>query len=212
MSILTLEKSVERVDVLVALGKNIGVGFSHEDVRADPFHLSPESRMIADAAGLLYVPGMKLLFSTGKTTTGPGIPSEARAMYNYARIQCPHIDPQDVLLEERSLNTAENAEEVAKELQTHKLQAQTIGLLTVGYHSMAAAMLFRTKGVNVRQHFAAEDVLRNHSPQHSTQIDAWENSPRIRRERQKELFRVFLLFTVDPEGKLLSGITHQTRG
>src|SRR5258708_6285935 len=104
---------------LVVLGKNLGVGETHETIKSDNFHLSTDSRMNAIAAGMEWQPGLKIIFSTGVTTKGVDskgreIYSEAREMADYMKKKFPHIPNEDIILEENSIDTAGNAEEVAK--------------------------------------------------------------------------------------------------
>jgi uncharacterized SAM-binding protein YcdF (DUF218 family) len=110
--------------LLIVLGKNIGVDSSPEDIRRDNYHLSRESRLNALAAGNLYRPGMKILFSTG----GEGVPAESSAMRDYLLSRFPDIPEEAIDLEDRSIDTAGNAEEVSKILRNEGELPESIGL------------------------------------------------------------------------------------
>jgi len=103
--------------ILVVLGKNIGVNSTRSDIQNDNFHLSTDSRLNVLAAGELCKPGMKIIFSTGKTA-GNDFPSEAEAMRKYFRIHFPDFPEKNLVLGPNSKDTAGNAQEVAKILST----------------------------------------------------------------------------------------------
>ncbi len=197
--------------LLIVHGKNIGVGSTQDDIRRDNFHLSRESRFNALAAGMIWQPGMDVLFSTGATV--PGLPSEAEAMKHYMQAHLHGVQPipdSNTLLEEISIDTAGNAEEVARMLE--QMQYSYIALLSVGHHIKNATRLFNKYGVEIDDKFASEDIVRNRSPRHAAIVEAWEVSDRVKKERQKERVRSVLLHTIDPKGKLLRQVTERMRG
>ena len=201
------ERLHQAPDVLIILGKNIGIGSEAKDIQNDNFHLSPESRINALAAGMLYKPGMILLFSSGPTAGGD-TPSEAKAMKDYLMLHLPDIPTASMLLEENSIDTASNAEEVTKII--YERNFKHLGLVTVGYHLQNAATIFERYGTPIEQTFVAEDIVRERSPHHEAYIERWKNSKRIRTEKKKETLRKILLY-VDPEGKRLQKITKRQR-
>jgi uncharacterized SAM-binding protein YcdF (DUF218 family) len=194
-------------DLLIVLGKNIGVGSTQMDIQKDRFHLSRESRFSSLAAGMLWQPGMDVLFSTGKTA-GPEVPSEASAMKSYLKVHFPDIPDENILMEETSIDTAGNAEEVSHYPNIRSYDH--IGLLSVGYHVANAATLFERYGVNIEQKFASEDILRQRSDRHNHLVDHWKSSDRIKKEETKEAIRRALLF-VDRKGRFLRKITNHSR-
>lgn len=199
------------MDALVVLGKNIseGIGDSPEDIRASRSKLSLESEINAIAAGMLYSTGAcrKIIFSTGHTA-GPEVPSEARAMKDYMLRHFPDISEEAVILEEESINTKQNAQEVSKIVGKH--QFEHVGLLTVGYHLPRSFNEFQRAGVEVEQKFAAEDVLQLRSRRHQELIDRWHQSELVRKETNKERI-ARLLLKIDPSGRLIDAITSRTR-
>lgn len=193
-------------DVLV-LGKNIGIGSSPDKIRNDNFNLSAETRSNVLAAGMLYKPGMNILFSTGQTV-GANTPSEAQAMKNYFHAHFTGIPEKHILLEENSIDTASNAEEVAKIVRDKNYNH--VGLVTVGYHLHNAVTLFERHGVSVEQKIIAEDIVRERTPHHQRYIENWKETTRIKQEEKKESIRKAFL-AIDQKGKLLRLITQRTR-
>lgn len=195
-------------ELLIVLGKNIGVGSTPADIRRSQWHLSAESRMNVIAAGQLYEPGMHILFSGGQTA-GNDVPAESHAMRSYLGQLFPGVPGRDVLVEDRSYDTAGNAEEVAKMLAT--LPYRCIGLLSVGYHVDNAATLFRRHGVPIDKRYASDEIMGRRSPHHEAYAEAWTDLKRIRQERKKEMVRTLLLHTIDPRGKMLQRIAQRSR-
>jgi len=200
---------------LVVLGKNIGVESGPPEILRDNFSLSHESRFDALAAGELWHPGMEIIFSSGSTV--PGLPSEAAAMKKYMqthvnnRFGRPKVPEDAILLEEKSIDTAGNAEEVARLLKERTYRC--IGLVSVGYHVNNAARLFKNYGVPINQKFASEEIVRQISPRHERIVENWKKTKRIKDEHRKEMLRTILLLTrIDRKGKLLRKITSRSRG
>jgi|SRR5450755_1821684 uncharacterized SAM-binding protein YcdF (DUF218 family) len=193
--------------VLVVLGKNIGVGSSPKTIRRDKFNLSNESRINVLAGGILYQPGMDIIFSSGETA---GSPSEARAMKRYLQLHFPDIPEEHIILEEHkySIDTAGNAEEVAKIVKEKGYK--NVELVTVGYHLDNAATLFKRYGVSITQSFIAEDVVQERSFRHKQYLERWNKTGRIKIEKKKEMIRKILLI-IDRKGKFLHLITRRTR-
>jgi uncharacterized SAM-binding protein YcdF (DUF218 family) len=202
-------------DLLIVLGKDIGVGSTKEDIQADKYHLSVESRFNTLAARAIYESGMTVLFSTGQTA--PETPPEAAAMRDYfmSRYRKDPADPKDVKTEEISIDTAGNAKEVARWLQGNRQKYGKVKLLTVGYHAGAATTLFENYGVKIDETLVAEDILSSpRMPGHKAYeeyIDAWRKTDRIKKENKKEHARQLLLH-IDRKGKLVRLITQRSRG
>ena len=119
------------------------------------------------------------------------------------------IPEKNIILEETSIDTAGNAEEVALLLKDKSYQH--VGLVSVGYHVKNAANLFRRYGVAIEQDFAAENIVLTRSNLHQALIKAWEKSDKVKTEEKKEKVRALLLRTVDRRGKLLRLVTQRTR-
>ena len=196
-------------DLLVVLGKNIGVGATPEEIRRKPHHLSPESRMNVLAAGALWSPEVDVLFSTGQTA-GSDTPSEASAMKRYFMHRYPHIPESRLLTEEQSIDTAGNAEEVARMLVERGQPYKRIGLVTVGYHLDNAVKLFANYGVPVADKYAAEVEVRRIHPVLGRYVRLWSESERVISEYRRERVRSLLL-PIDRKGKLLRQVTARTR-
>jgi uncharacterized SAM-binding protein YcdF (DUF218 family) len=203
-----LRSSSSTVDLLIVLGKNIGIGSTAADIKRSKWHLSVESRLNVLAAGALYQSGMHILFSGGKTV-GNNVPSEAKAMYDYFRHHFPEVPDSDLFLEEQSIDTASNAERVQGII--HNAGYMHISLLTVGYHVANAATLFRRYGVAVEIALASEEIMKNRSIYYQKYITNWSNLKRIKYEIKKEWVRKVLLHTIDPRGKLLRQVAKISR-
>jgi uncharacterized SAM-binding protein YcdF (DUF218 family) len=188
--------------ILVALGKNWKRG---------PGGLSIESKMSALAAGEIWTRGgASLLILSGGRTGGRRRPSEAEAMWALMlRCSCLRGIPESaVVLEDRAIDTAGNAEEVGRILS--ELGVSEAAILTVGYHLPAARQLFESFGVRVTAAIAAEEVLGGRSRHYGRFLSRWRVSRRVRVERGKELARRALL-RVDPKGRVLRVITSVVR-
>lgn len=190
-------------ELIIALGKNIGIGSSSEDIRQAPDHLSLESRLTVEEAGLVYAKTMDevdILFAGGPVA-GPGVPTEAAAMKAYFMKRWLDVPEDHILTEEVSMSTGENAIEVAKMLEDRPAYRQ-ISLVSVGYHVRNAALLFRRAGV---------DVTRTYSS--TAHYQGYYSSPKVWGEVGKEALRAVLLHPqVDPEGVKLGKLARVFRG
>lgn len=196
-------------ELLIVLGKNIGVGSTPEDIRHKPRHLSQESRMNVLAAGELWTPDTDLLFSSGQTA-GQGTLSEAGAMKDYLAMRHPEIPEERVFTEERSIDTAGNADEVAKLLAQKEKSYGRVGLVTVGYHLKNAARLFQNYGVQINDKYPAEVVVRTIHPVLNRYVMLWSASDKVAAEYRRERIRAMML-SIDKRGKLLRQITTRNR-
>lgn len=205
----TPEQTLPEPDLLIVLGRNIATGYSPERIRSEPDHLSNESRMNAAAAGVLYRPGMKILFSGGRTA-GEDLPSEAEAMREYMLERFPDVPEDDILLDNEAVDTAGNAEGAAEILSANPESYRRVGLLGVGYHVPNARRIFERYGIKVERQFASEDVIGGISREQEDYVDRWSRQRRIRAERGKEMIRSLIL-EVDPDGRMLRKITQRSR-
>lgn len=195
-------------DLLVVLGKNLGVGSSRQDIRESPDYLSIDSRISTLAAAELYgyIPGMRILLSGGRTI-GEDFPSQPSAARDFLHAVYPDIRLEDVLLDEDGPNTAASAESVAKIAQTQEINFQHLGLLSVGYHVKNAAVLFERRDAPVETVIASEGILAERSQEDRARMIARGGLRRIKAERLKEMARTVALHTVDKDGEGLARFT-----
>ncbi len=199
--------------VIIALGKNwreyppnpLPPGWKPE--------LSVESKISALATGALWHERGckdKIILSTGKTA-GRDCPSEARAMYDFMKDHYFGIPENLITLEEVSIDTVGNAEEVLKILPATILQ--NVILVTVGYHMPRSKKIFdrvlRKKGYAVYP-TESEDVLLRGGTKHWNLVDKFQKSRSRKIEYVKE-FILRMILRIDPDGKMLRKITRKIR-
>ena len=193
------ETPQSKLDAIVVLGKNIGVGWGPKEIRDSKNSLSDHSIVSVCAAGILYKAGLtdKIIFATGKTA-GTDVPSEAEAMKRKLKALFPLIPNSAIILEERSKDTASNAKEVKKIIDRNGLRE--IGLVTVGFHLERATILFGREGIKVSTLVASEVALEAASPQAAEKY-LNSNSALIAKEERKE--KIARLLQSVPGGSLL---------
>ena len=203
------EQESEKFDAVIVLGKNWQKYPPKNPSPEWRLQLSQESRLSALAAGEMYAAGMvnKIVFSTGKTA-GANWPSEAKAMADYMRARFKDIPEEAVVLEEVSLDTVQNAEEVLKILD--QLHITKAALLTVGFHVPRAAQIFKNFGLPMSHAFAAEDFVTERSVHHQKFVDQFVHSSGVKLEKLKELLLRGLL-VIDTKGAIPSMITKKIR-
>jgi uncharacterized SAM-binding protein YcdF (DUF218 family) len=132
-------------------------------------------------------------------------------MKDFLKEKFPQIPDNAIILEENSIDTAGNAEEVAKLIAKHGFS--NVGLLTVGFHLPNARKLFGRFGVKVGENesFSAEQIIKDRARKPEFFVKTYSNSPLVKREKKKELIRSILLFTIDPKGRLIRQITKRQR-
>lgn len=174
--------------------------------------LSLESALNVIAAGKLFKQGIadRIIFTTGHTA-GTTIRSEAKAMRNLLKAVYPEIPESAVILEEKSKDTSGNAEEVSKIVWLNNFMR--VGIVDVGFHLKNAVTLFRRYAVKIADEdsFVAEEIVADKAINPNVFPDNYNNTPIVRKERQKELIRTILLNTIDRKGKLLRIIAEITR-
>lgn len=132
-------------------------------VPADPADIEPsiESRMTAEAAGVLFTQGVggMIIFSGGHTA-GPDYPSEAAKMREtlYGYFGESDIPPELTDLEEESHDTASNLAIVKERMADYGVDS--LILLTVGYHLPRVRRLARVLDVPVSGAFRSDHVIR----------------------------------------------------
>lgn len=172
--------------VYVLLGKRL----SHERyLRAkgdnpNAWALHPDAQLRVDAlAAICREAPVDLLVCSGGETAGFGLPSEA---YSLSRgflssdfgPRCPKI-----LLDEESLNTAENAQCVKRLLLD--VQYFTLHIVTSGYHVARVKKIFAAQHLNIEV-LSAEDVVANLVPERRAEMLTYKKSLHVRLERIRE--------------------------
>lgn len=198
---LTSEMDGATGPVIVVLGKYW---------RLDGSDLSLESKLNALAALVLYrrlQPPPVLLFSGGHTA-GRDRPAESEAMRTYLLRHDLQVPDGAILLETESIDTAQNADFVARILQGQGVAS--VDLLTVRAHAAGARRIFAAYGVRVDRVHAAEDVLAMRSSHHLGFIRRYARSPRVLAQWAQEAVRSVLLL-VDPRGERLRRVTRLMR-
>lgn len=198
----------QELDALIVLGNNIGMGWAPNDIKAQRFHLSPRSRINVLATGILFKAGIsdRIIFSSGKTA-GKDTPSEAEAMKRHLLRIFPSIPEQVITLEEDSLNTYTNAQEVRRIMEQQGLKE--VGLVSTGSHLKRAAYLFKQAGISFDPHniLASEEILRERRPGY---VERYLKSDSVSKESAKEK-RVYFVQRLPLGSQLLDFITRFTR-
>lgn len=143
------ELMLPHVDALIVLGRNFQPGFNRKTLAEQRFHLSPGSRIDTLSAGLVWKAGLAdtLIISTGHTA-GSNVPSEARAVKDDLQRIFKDIPGEAIILEETSVDTKGNADEVKKIIDKHP-EFKTFGLLADTSHLERAVALFLKAGIQV---------------------------------------------------------------
>jgi len=190
------------MDYIVALAS--GMEISKNNV----LDLTPQSKITAIASGVLYKEDIaqKIIFSGGHTK-GKDKKSEAELMFDLLKKKFPDIPDTDVVLEENSIDTAENAEEVKKILP----QNSNIILLSFSYHLKRARIIFHNFNLNINKIYASDIVLSKQKTKYKNLLNEFTLKIKIQRIIW-EIFCLFLVYTIDPKGQMLRLITRRTRG
>lgn len=201
----TDSKEREDSETLVVLGKNWT-----QSPREDHPRLSQESKMNALAAGELYRKGNidRVIFSGGQTA-GIENPSEADAMAKYMHHKFPDVPESAVLLEEHSIDTAENAQKILEILGAEG-DAKQVTLLSVNDHLPRAEKYFSHVGLDVAP-VSSEEVLSRRSKHHQQYVERRAHSLHGLIEAAKEVI-LRVEQHLDPEGRFLRKITRLLRG
>jgi uncharacterized SAM-binding protein YcdF (DUF218 family) len=129
-------------------------------------------------------------------------------MKGYFMTRYPEIPESYLDTEETSIDTAGNAEEVAKMLEG--LPYKRIGLVTVGFHLDNAAKLFRNYGVAIDDKHASEEVVSEIHPVFGRYVKLWSASDRVASEYRKERIRSLML-PIDRKGRIPRLVTTLSR-
>jgi len=201
-------KIPQKLDALIVLGMNIGLDWTPDDIRKQKFHLSPRSRTNVLASGILFKAGVsdRIIFSGGRTA-GKNTPSEAEAMKKHLLRIFPSIPENAIILEENSLSTSTNAEEVKRIMEQQGLKE--VGLVSAGFHLKRAKYLFKQAGISLDPHnvLAAEEILRQRRPGY---VEGYLESDLIGKDNTKEKI-AYLIQRLPLASQLLNFVTRFTR-
>jgi uncharacterized SAM-binding protein YcdF (DUF218 family) len=197
---MTSDGEQPKYDIVIALGKNWEKGNKK---------LSLESRMTALAAGKLLADGVaKRAIFSGGYTAGDKMPSEARGMglHMFRRSkykgQAANAD-----LEEASLDTSRNAENVKKGLKGD----EKVLLLSMRYHFPRARRIFKSYGIKADIMYS-DRVLKGESPHMDRFLRNYFWSPRHLYEKLKEKLILNPISWIDRKGKMLRSLATFLRG
>ncbi|HWC57929.1 MAG TPA: YdcF family protein [Candidatus Paceibacterota bacterium] len=188
---------------LVVLGKGIKKrGFFTE--------LTPESRISATAAGLLFEnEEFSSIIFTGGKTLGNQYASEAECMEDYLLENFTSILPSRVFVEPESIDTLGNINEMLHQgfIRFHK----PVDVLSTAQHIWRAKRMFRSiAGIDAKM-IASQKVIQKYgSPEDNMILDEYEESSGFVYAAIKE-FILNGIVLVDPKGKLLRHVTRLTR-
>jgi len=204
----------QETDLIIALGKNLGVEWDQERVLKTPHLLSQDSEITTIAAGELYlhdkmdgelyIPARLVLVSGGKTL-GPNKPSQSAAAKKFMLERYPDIPPRHILVDEDGFDTAASAEKM-RDVQISRFYKH-IGLLSVGYHVVNSAILFENYGVSIESAICSENIYAEKNKENAEEIEHWRSQGRIKRETKREGVRGVAVRTIDKKGRLLRRLT-----
>jgi uncharacterized SAM-binding protein YcdF (DUF218 family) len=205
--------------VLLVLGHNIGPDSGREQIENDHYKLSTYSKISAFAAGVMLMKNQAdyVIFSSGKTS-GNDLPSEAQAMKDYLlsrRSFKDIIDPNRIILEERSHDTRTNALESKKTADYFGFK--NIRLMSIGRHMDNAWKIFHRNGFPIRklwkssEEIAAAYLEETNVVSRKEFMDFFQRRDYLFQYQIREWQRELLLETFDPKGEVLSKVSGITR-
>lgn len=207
------------VHAVFALGNNISFVHTPKYILETDGHLSLGSKVVAEAAGQLYIKGVtrNIIYSTGHTS-GKDALSEAQAMDIYTQKVFGNTIPGDVrILETASFDTATNAIECIQIAKEHGFKK--VAILSTAGHEFAAQKLFAYYGLSIPNSlvFTAEKIFHGYlykkSPQMANNFAKdYKDYTFFSGIDLREFIRSIMLSTIDPGGRLLHQITKRTRG
>lgn len=218
-----LEKELDRVersDAIIIPGKNIGVGWSAEDIASENnrWHLSDHTRVSDLAAIIEYKKARKrglspkLVLTSGATARarmGDTLIdfNEARLMQQHIQKIAPSIPDEAFILEDVSRDTAENAEKVSEIVRVEDIR--TVGLVTVGFHTNRSEMLFKNRHVPITTTVASEDVLEHKFPRF---VKNYKNDSKYHyQEEVKKEKRAKMIQSIPVLGRVASELIRRAR-
>ena len=190
----------------------LGAGIQEKNNGVEPM-FDGKMRTIAAAEAFRQRLAPFLVFSGGKTA-GEQLPSEARVMSDFLKRKYKNesdsfteIPTDQIVLEEKSKNTAENLENILKLIKERGWQK--VAFLTNDYHLPRVQELAHNYGIDA-QELSAEDELEQRDPRFQRVIDKYYESSEIKAAERKEKI-LKLLLKIDKKGKLPGLITARTR-
>lgn len=200
----------EQFDALVVLGQNWREHPPGKEPEKFKLRLSLEGKMSSLAAGEMFRAGLvdKIIVSGGRTV-GQEYSSESEEMAKYLKKKYPDIPEEAIILEERSIDTAENAELVAEIIRNNPA-LQKLALVTTDVHLPRSEKLFREFGLEITP-FPTEELLKKRSPHYEHFVESYLKSNRTKIEKIKELILRSLLY-VDVRGRIPRLLTKKLRG
>jgi|SRR5579885_1887646 len=174
------EKPPFKCDALIVLGGNIidrnGSG-SYSTTSYDPDEgeikksFSAQGRVIA--AALLYHLGVSncIIVSTGKTEPdNPNAPTEATVMKS--ELLRYGVSEKDIVLEDVSTTTKENAEALTEMFADKRLEKYTsVGIITSSWHIRRTAEFFKLAGFRPqRKYISSDTIIARYLPQFKEEI------------------------------------------
>ncbi len=202
------EKLTQSFPVLLVLGGGFKKAESTQPQVAP--RLSRESRMRVLAAGEMFKAGIiGNIILTGGKTAGEDSPSEAEAMKFYLQSKYPQILDENITLEDSSLETSENMENMKGILDGKGLDEAII--LTSETHLKRAEQLAQKNDLNIIAGATAEDQIISRSPRHYERfVESYTTSSGYKISQIKE-FILRSLLVIDRGGSIPRFIAHQTR-
>jgi hypothetical protein len=198
-----MQKTVLSGRTLIVLGK----GLKGNPKKGEKVEINIHSKMSAIAAGLLFHnENVKQIVFTGGATKGKKYISEARAMKEYLLAEFSGIYDGDVILEEESIDTAEN---ITKLMEQKVIRSYTsIPVLSLTQQLRRSRRLFWNIGRIKAETISAQNVIRKYGTRADQELVREFNCSRERYlESCKELVLNPFTDIIDPKGKRLRKAT-----
>lgn len=189
-------------EALIVLGGGWKLEFRGKQLGAD-------SKMRVLAAGEMFKQGLvsQIILSGGKIA-GEDKPSLAHGMKEYLMEKFPNISENSILIEDKSRDTSENAQNTLGLMIKNNIQSAA--LLTSAAHLKRAARIFHNFGLDVQQGFSAEQELQRRSKRYEKFVQRLAGSRGIKKSRMREHILNGLL-TIDPKARIPRLLAQKTR-
>jgi uncharacterized SAM-binding protein YcdF (DUF218 family) len=147
-----LKELPEKFDALIVLGGGFRKNLASDAKEFPQRHLSLESKIRAIGAAEMYLEGKigVIIITGGLTGKGKGenLPSEAMAMKNFILEKYPQIPENAIILEDKAVDTPNNAVGVEKIISNKELYGiEHYALLTSSTHMDRANRVFEANGL-----------------------------------------------------------------
>lgn len=180
----------------------LGSGFQAETPPGGPDRLDQWARMRVLAAGMMFTEGLVgPIILTGGRLFKKDSPSVAQSMKDYLLLKFPQIPEDSIILEEESVDTSENAENVTQILRERKIPSAIV--LTDEPHLPRAKKLFENYGAEVLTGASAQEKLKTRSKHghHQKFVERLRQSKEFEDFAKREQILNKLLW-IDPHGKI----------